>query len=79
MPVPAANALMSRADADLSADRLSLYNQAEQLLVTNVAWITLSQQKLFWNVPSYVHGFTLSAQGFMPLGDWGTFYLTAHE
>ena len=43
--VPAANALMTQADQDLGSDRMSLYNQAEQLLVTNVAWIVLDQGK----------------------------------
>jgi oligopeptide transport system substrate-binding protein len=42
--VPAANTLMREADAELDpAKRLNAYNQAEQLLVTNVASIPLLQ------------------------------------
>lgn len=85
---PTANALMAQADVDLSSNRLSLYNQAEQSLVTQGAWITESQQKLFWNVPTYVHNFTLTSQGLLPLGgtggtagsgpSWETLFLSAH-
>jgi oligopeptide transport system substrate-binding protein len=85
---PTANALMAKADQDLGSDRMSLYNQAEQSLVTQVAWITLSQQKLFWNIPTYVHNFTLTSQGLLPLGgaggtagtgpSWETIFLSSH-
>ncbi len=54
---------MAQADADLGSDRMSLYNQAEQYLQTQVAWITEYQWKNFYNVPSYVHNFALDAQG----------------
>ncbi len=85
---PTANALMAKADTDLGSDRMSLYNQAEQSLVTNGAWITEDQQKLFWNLPTYVHNFTLTSQGLLPLGgaggtagsgpSWETLFLSAH-
>ena len=77
--VPAANALMTQADQDLGSDRMSLYNQAEQLLVTNVAWIPLSQGKTYYNVQSYVRNFQVDPQGLIPLtgpGSWETIDLT---
>ena len=67
----AANALMAQADADLGSDRMSLYNQAEQSLQTQVAWITEYQWKNFYNVPSYVHNFAFDSQGLLPLGGPG--------
>ena len=79
--VPAANTLMAQADQDLGSDRMSLYNQAEQDLVTQGAWITEDQQKLFWNLPTYVHNFTLTSQGLLPLSgsdSWQTLYLSSH-
>jgi oligopeptide transport system substrate-binding protein len=85
---PTANALMAKADVDLGSDRMSLYNQAEQSLVDQGAWITQSQQKLFWNLPTYVHNFTLTSQGLLPLGgdggtsgsgaSWETIFLSSH-
>jgi ABC-type transport system substrate-binding protein len=69
---------MIRADGDLGPDRLSLYNQAEQLLVDQVAWIPLAQAKVFYTLPPYIHNFTLDSQGVLPLGAWQRVYLTAH-
>ena len=75
--VPAANALMSRADLDLNpTDRASLYNQAEQLLVDQGAWITTYQYKTFFNLPAYVHGFQFTALGTVALSTWQKIYLT---
>jgi oligopeptide transport system substrate-binding protein len=84
----AANALMTQADADLGANRMSLYNQAEQSLQTQVAWITEYQWKNFYNVPSYVHNFAFTGLGQLPLGGPGgtttngpsyeTLYLSSH-
>jgi oligopeptide transport system substrate-binding protein len=76
--VPAANTLMTQADQDLGSDRMSLYNQAEQLLVTNVAWISLGQGKTFYNLPTYVHNFQFSALGVITLSTWQQMYLTSH-
>jgi oligopeptide transport system substrate-binding protein len=77
--VPAANALMTQADQDLGPDRMSLYNQAEQLLVTNVAWIPLSQGKTYYNVQPFVRNLQLDPSGLIPLtgpDSWETIDLT---
>jgi oligopeptide transport system substrate-binding protein len=77
--VPAANALMTQADSDLGSNRMSLYNQAEQLLVTQGAWITTSQQKGFYTVSKCVHNFTINSLGDIPLtgpDSWQTIYLS---
>jgi len=76
--VPAANTLMAQADTDLGSDRMSLYNQAEQLLVTNVAWIPLSQGKSFYNVQPYVKNFQFNSLGVITLGTWQKIFLTSH-
>ena len=49
---------------------------------------SLNQQKTFYNVPTYVHNFTLTSQGLLPLGgtggtagsgaSWGSLFLSAH-
>ena len=76
--VPAANTLMAQADIDLGSDRMSLYNQAEQLLVTQVAWMTLDQGQTFYNVPTWVHNFQFSSLGVVTLGTWQQIYLSSH-
>jgi oligopeptide transport system substrate-binding protein len=75
--VPAANTLMAQADVDLNpTTRAQLYNQAEQLLVTQVAWIPLNQQKTFFNLVPSVHNFTFNSLGVVPLSSWQKIYLT---
>jgi oligopeptide transport system substrate-binding protein len=75
--VPAANTLMAQADVDLNpTTRAQLYNQAEQLLVNQVAWIPLQQQKTFYNLLPSVHGFAFNSLGVVPLATWQKIYLT---
>jgi oligopeptide transport system substrate-binding protein len=75
--VPAANALMTEADVNLNpTSRASEYNQAEQLLVNNVAWIPLNQQTTYYNLAPYVHNFAYNSLGEVPLATWQQIYLT---
>ncbi len=80
--MPAANALMTQADGNLDpTTRFQEYNQAEQLLVTQGAWIPLNQQKVFYNLPTYVHNFSFNSLGTVPLSgasSWTTMYLSSH-
>jgi peptide/nickel transport system substrate-binding protein/oligopeptide transport system substrate-binding protein len=77
--VPAANTLMAEADQNLNpTSRFQEYNQAEQLLVTAVAWIPISQGKTFWNMPAYVHDFAYDSLDLVPLDVWQKVYLSAH-
>jgi peptide/nickel transport system substrate-binding protein/oligopeptide transport system substrate-binding protein len=62
----AANRLMAKADTDQSPTQQATdYQAAEQQLVTDVAWIPLSQAYAFWFNSSKVSGFTFS-----PAGSW---------
>jgi peptide/nickel transport system substrate-binding protein/oligopeptide transport system substrate-binding protein len=75
--VPAANALMAQADVDLNpTQRASLYNQAEQLLVDQGAWIPTYQFKTFYNLPPYMHNFQYTALATVALSTWQKIYLT---
>ncbi len=77
--VPQANQLMAQADQDLNpTTRAQEYNQAEQLLVTNVAWITEDQQKLFYNLPTYVHNYQIASLGVLTMATWQSLYLSGH-
>lgn len=74
-----ANSLMQR--ADLEADqtqRTHDYQAAEQLLVTQVAWLPLVQPKLWWETRSYVQGFSIDAAGLTPLDIWQVVSIAAH-
>jgi oligopeptide transport system substrate-binding protein len=74
-----ADTLMRRADAEEdSAQRIKDYNAAEQLLVTNVAWIPLYQAKIWWQVPSYVSGFSMGIMGQTPPDVWQQAFLLEH-
>ena len=66
--IPTADTLMAEADQELDANqRTSLYNQAEQLLVMNVAWIPLGQSLAFYDLRSSVTGFGLTGLGYPSL------------
>jgi peptide/nickel transport system substrate-binding protein/oligopeptide transport system substrate-binding protein len=75
--VPQASDLMAEADVNLNpSSRVTQCNQAEQLLVTDGAWIPLNQQKRYYNVPTYVHKLQFSGLGTIPLASWESIYLT---
>ena len=77
--VPDATALMTKADAEQNQQqRIADYQQAEQLLVNQVAWMTLDQAKAFYQVRSYVNGYTEDAQGDVPLDQWQKMYIVSH-
>jgi oligopeptide transport system substrate-binding protein len=66
--VPIAKTLMAEADQEVdSTQRTALYNQAEQLLVTNVAWIPIGQDLAYIAVRSSVAGFALTELGYPSL------------
>jgi peptide/nickel transport system substrate-binding protein/oligopeptide transport system substrate-binding protein len=69
--VPTANALMAQADQTLDpTERIALYNQAEQLLVFNVAWIPIGQSLAYYNIRSTVSGLALTGLGYPSLDQW---------
>jgi len=81
--IPAADKLMEAADqiSDQSqqADRMSKYNQAEQMLVDNVATCPVYQSTGHYRVRTWVKGdFVQTAQGQFPLDAWATAYIAQH-
>lgn len=51
--------------------RLQGYNQAEQLMINEVAEIVLSQQVLVWLFDSHkIAGYRLNSSGYTTLPDW---------
>ena len=69
---------LEQADADLGSDRMSLYNQAEEQLVNDVAWMSLYQSDIVGVVKKYVQGLVTNAQDVRPPDDWADIYISAH-
>jgi ABC-type oligopeptide transport system substrate-binding subunit len=78
--VPAADALMRQADAlpDM-AQRVPLYQQAEQLLIDNVAVCPLLQYVNHYGLRTWVKGdFVEDARGLFPNDAWVSGYIAKH-
>jgi oligopeptide transport system substrate-binding protein len=74
-----AEQLMKAADANPDqAARLAQYQQAEQSLVTEVAWLPLDQATTWWEVKPWLRNFTIASDGLIPKESWQIMYVTAH-
>ncbi|HZS79524.1 MAG TPA: peptide ABC transporter substrate-binding protein [Ktedonobacteraceae bacterium] len=65
--------------ADLMQDptaRLHTYNQLEQQLVNEVAWMPVEQVTTTYLLKPCVQGFALNAQGLIPPDDWSNVYIS---
>ncbi len=69
---------LEKADVDLGSDRTALYNQAEQKLVNDVAWLSLYQSDVVGLIKSYVYGVVPNAQALTPPDDWANLYIATH-
>jgi peptide/nickel transport system substrate-binding protein/oligopeptide transport system substrate-binding protein len=77
--VPAADTLMFAADKSSNqADRISKYNQAEQLLINDVATCPLYSGNAYYQVRSYVHGWSVNASTETALDVWVNTYIAPH-
>ncbi len=69
--------LVSQAEANTGDDRLALYQQAEQIAISQAGWIPLDHQTMAALIPSWVHGITLNGEG-LYFGDWSDVCLSSH-
>jgi oligopeptide transport system substrate-binding protein len=77
--IPQADQLMKAADANPNQTaRIQQYNQAEQLLVSQVATCPLYSTTSFYEVRSYIHNYTEDAQGLVPQDNYVSMYVTTH-
>ena len=77
--VPDANTLMNKADAETDQNqRIQDYEAAEQLLVTAVAWLPITQSKSFYLSRSYVKNYSITAQLTPSLDQWEQVYIAKH-
>jgi oligopeptide transport system substrate-binding protein len=68
---------VEQAEQTSGAARIQLYNQAEQIAITDVGWLPLDHQTLSAVIPSRVHGVSLNHLG-LYFGDWSNVYLLQH-
>ena len=74
-----ANTLLMAADTNANqSQRLQQYQQAEQLLADQVAWIPYDQVTDHWQIRGWVHGYDQTAQGQPSLDQWLSMYITNH-
>ncbi len=67
--------------ADVNPDqtaRLQQYNQAEQQLVNDVAWLPMEQVTAPTVLKPFVQGLTFNAQSLIPPNDWGNIFIASH-
>jgi peptide/nickel transport system substrate-binding protein/oligopeptide transport system substrate-binding protein len=77
--VPQADQLMEQADSAPDGDaRLKLYNQAEQLLVNNVAICPVYQYSGHYRARTYIKNYVETAQGELSLDQWQKTYIAKH-
>ncbi|HEU5375923.1 MAG TPA: peptide ABC transporter substrate-binding protein [Ktedonobacteraceae bacterium] len=71
---------LEQADATVGNDaqRMSIYNQAEQSLVNDVAWMSMFQPTGNYNLKTYVVGVVDNAINEVPPDDWGQVYISTH-
>jgi oligopeptide transport system substrate-binding protein len=71
------DSLVAQAEQTIGAQRIALYNQAEQIAITEVGWLPLDHQALAAVIPPYIHGISLNGSG-LYFGDWSGVYLLQH-
>ncbi len=74
---PQFDSLIHQAELTTGQARIQLYNQAEQLAITNVGWLPLDHESTTAVIPSRVHGVSLNNAG-LYFGDWSDIYLLQH-
>ncbi|HET8840764.1 MAG TPA: peptide ABC transporter substrate-binding protein [Ktedonobacteraceae bacterium] len=58
--------------------RMQTYNQIEQQLVNDVAWLPIYQVNASYLLKPYVIGFVNNSQDLTPPDDWGNVYIAKH-
>jgi peptide/nickel transport system substrate-binding protein/oligopeptide transport system substrate-binding protein len=70
---------LEKADVEQNAaTRYKEYNDAEQQLVNDVAWLPMAQWARSRLLKTYVVGRVFNAGDFIPQADWGNIYIAAH-
>ena len=74
---PQFDQLVTQAEQMTGDARIQLYNQAEQIAISDVGWLPLDHQSLSAIIPPWVQGVSLNNTG-LYFGDWSNVYLVQH-
>ncbi|GAC1565130.1 MAG: ABC transporter substrate-binding protein [Ktedonobacteraceae bacterium] len=74
---PQFDSLVQQAEQTTGQARIQLYNQAEQIAITDVGWLPIDHETMAAVIPSTVHGVSLNNTG-LYFGDWSDVYLLQH-
>jgi oligopeptide transport system substrate-binding protein len=74
---PQFDQIVTQAEQMTGDARIQLYNQAEQIAISDVGWLPLDHQSLSAVIPSWVQGVSLNNTG-LYFGDWSGVYLVQH-
>ncbi len=74
---PTFNTTVMQAEQATGDARIALYNQAEQIAITDVGWLPLDHEAMAAVIPSWIHGVSLNNTG-LYFGDWSDVYLLQH-
>ena len=74
---PQFDQLVTQAEQTTGDARIQLYNQAEQIAISDVGWLPLDHQSLSAIIPPWVQGVSLNNTG-LYFGDWSNVYLLQH-
>ena len=69
---------LEAADSDFQSDRVQKYQQAEQQLVNDVAWLPMEQVTQVFLRKPYVIGINDNGLGIIPPDDWANIYVLTH-
>ena len=74
---PTFDQTVAKAETLTGNERIALYNQAEQIAITDVGWLPIDHQATAAVIPPWVHGVSLNAGG-LYFNDWSDVYLLQH-
>ncbi len=74
---PQFDQLVTQSEQMTGDARIQLYNQAEQIAISDVGWLPLDHQSLAAIIPPWVQGVSLNNTG-LYFGDWSNVYLEQH-
>ena len=74
---PTFDSTVAQAEKLSGDERITQYNKAEQIAITDVGWLPIDHQAVAAIIPSWIQGVTLNANG-LYFDDWSNVYLLQH-
>ena len=74
---PTFDQTIAQAEQATGDQRISLYNKAEQIAISDVGWLPVDHQAMAAVIPSWLHGLSLNGNG-LYFGDWSNVYILQH-